>query len=120
MSPLYRRFFDRLPDGAHILDAGCGSGRDATAFATKGFRVTALDASEAVIVHALTGLPCALFSRSIQSVLCVQGIAPLVKIVIASTTFSAIGTIITIIDAISWKNRGVYQVFQSSAGLTSA
>ena len=64
MSPLYQRFLDRLPNGAHILDAGCGSGRDARAFATKGFRVTAFDASEALVVRArdLTGLPIELRS----------------------------------------------------------
>jgi SAM-dependent methyltransferase len=34
--------------GAHILDAGCGSGRDALAFLERGYEVTALDASEAM------------------------------------------------------------------------
>ena len=64
MAPLYQRFLDRLPDGAHILDAGCGSGRDARTFATKGFRVTAFDASEALVIRArdLTGLPIELRS----------------------------------------------------------
>lgn len=45
MSPLHARFLAGLPRGAHILDAGCGSGRDAKAFAKAGFRVTAFDAS---------------------------------------------------------------------------
>lgn len=45
MAPLYRRFLPGLPAGAHILDAGCGSGRDARAFAQMGYRVSAFDAS---------------------------------------------------------------------------
>jgi HKD family nuclease len=45
MSAIYQRFLARLKPGAHILDAGCGSGRDAKAFAAVGFRVTAFDAS---------------------------------------------------------------------------
>jgi SAM-dependent methyltransferase len=38
-----------LPPGAHILDAGCGSGRDSGAFLERGYEVTALDASEAMV-----------------------------------------------------------------------
>ncbi len=45
MSPIHQRFQALLPPGAHILDAGCGSGRDARAFADAGFQVTAFDAS---------------------------------------------------------------------------
>ena len=45
MSPLYARFLTALPHGATILDAGCGSGRDALAFAKLGFNVSAFDAS---------------------------------------------------------------------------
>ncbi|NJN00325.1 MAG: methyltransferase domain-containing protein [Aquincola sp.] len=45
MTPIHQRFLARLESGAHILDAGCGSGRDAKAFAEAGFRVTAFDAS---------------------------------------------------------------------------
>ncbi|MCD7763235.1 MAG: class I SAM-dependent methyltransferase [Lachnospiraceae bacterium] len=40
------RFMAFLPAGAHILDAGCGSGRDSKVFLKKGFIVTAMDASE--------------------------------------------------------------------------
>lgn len=45
MSPLYSRFLHHLAPGAHILDAGCGSARDALAFKRLGYRVTAFDAS---------------------------------------------------------------------------
>jgi SAM-dependent methyltransferase len=45
MAPIHQRFLARLPARAHILDAGCGSGRDAKAFAEAGFQVTAFDAS---------------------------------------------------------------------------
>ncbi len=45
MSPLQQRFLQHLPAKAHILDAGCGSGRDAKAFADLGHQVTAFDAS---------------------------------------------------------------------------
>ena len=49
MSALYQEFLPLLPAGAHIIDAGCGPGRDAMAFQSQGFRVTAFDASEALI-----------------------------------------------------------------------
>lgn len=45
ISELRRTFTDLLPRGGRILDAGCGSGRDAKAFAEQGFVVTAFDAS---------------------------------------------------------------------------
>lgn len=45
MSPLHQRFLSQLPTGASILDAGCGSGRDAKAFSDLGFVVQAFDAS---------------------------------------------------------------------------
>lgn len=45
MSGLHDVFLSRLPAKAHILDAGCGSGRDAKAFADRGFKVSAFDAS---------------------------------------------------------------------------
>jgi len=45
MTPLHERFLATLPAGASVLDAGCGSGRDAKAFAERGYAVTAFDAS---------------------------------------------------------------------------
>ncbi|MFU8785337.1 class I SAM-dependent methyltransferase [Aliidiomarina sp.] len=52
MSALYAEFVPLIPKGAHIVDAGCGTGRDALAFQALGFQVTAFDASEALIAIA--------------------------------------------------------------------
>jgi SAM-dependent methyltransferase len=48
MAPLYARFLALIPSGGHILDAGCGSGRDALAFRRLGYAVTAFEASPAL------------------------------------------------------------------------
>ena len=45
MQPLYHRFLPLLPEGASVLDAGCGSGRDTRYFFEHGYQVTAFDAS---------------------------------------------------------------------------
>jgi superfamily II DNA or RNA helicase/HKD family nuclease/SOS-response transcriptional repressor LexA/protein-L-isoaspartate O-methyltransferase len=45
MSPLHAKFLQHIGDGGVILDAGCGSGRDAKAFKDTGHRVEAFDAS---------------------------------------------------------------------------
>ncbi|MBQ7883029.1 MAG: class I SAM-dependent methyltransferase [Phascolarctobacterium sp.] len=39
------KFINRLESGSHILDFGCGSGRDTKYFLDQGFQVTAIDAS---------------------------------------------------------------------------
>lgn len=49
MTLIRQRFMARLKPGARILDAGCGSGRDARAFADAGFRVDAFDASAELV-----------------------------------------------------------------------
>ena len=46
MASLYYPFLSLLPQGAHILDAGCGSGRDSLYFLRNGYEVTAFDVSE--------------------------------------------------------------------------
>jgi hypothetical protein len=38
MSLMYREFLKFLPDNAHILDAGCGVGRDAKFFSMQAMR----------------------------------------------------------------------------------
>lgn len=45
LSDIYDRFLATISPGAHILDAGCGSGRDTNAFLDRGYKVTAIDAS---------------------------------------------------------------------------
>lgn len=59
MSALYQPFVAHLKPGARILDAGCGSGRDARAFHEMGYDVEAFDASAELVELARqhSGLP---------------------------------------------------------------
>lgn len=59
MSGLRSKFLSYLPSAAHILDAGCGSGRDSLAFKEAGYQVSAIDGSEAMCNQtvALIGQP---------------------------------------------------------------
>ncbi|ELY4510702.1 class I SAM-dependent methyltransferase [Cronobacter dublinensis] len=59
MSSLYAAFTPHLPAGARVLDAGCGSGRDALAFHRMGYDVDAFDASRELVAlaRAHSGLP---------------------------------------------------------------
>lgn len=61
---LYRPFLERLPPGAHILDLGCGSGRDSKAFREMGYDVTSVDGSAEIAAwaNAFTGYPVAVKS----------------------------------------------------------
>jgi 2-polyprenyl-3-methyl-5-hydroxy-6-metoxy-1,4-benzoquinol methylase len=64
MSDLINKFIKYLPDKAHILDLGCGSGRDSKTFLQKGYTVTAIDGSIEL---------CKLASKYIgQEVLCIR------------------------------------------------
>ena len=47
--PQRRRFIELLPRGGTVLEAGCGSGRDARYFAEQGFAVTAFDGSATMV-----------------------------------------------------------------------
>ena len=49
---IYPRFLDLVPEKGHILDLGCGSGRDSKAFLNAGYVVTAMDASNDVAIYA--------------------------------------------------------------------
>jgi 2-polyprenyl-3-methyl-5-hydroxy-6-metoxy-1,4-benzoquinol methylase len=57
---LYSSFLKELPPAAHILDAGCGSGRDTKAFLARGYKVKAIDASHqlALMATKFTGQHC--------------------------------------------------------------
>ena len=46
MSERYVSFLSRVKDGGHILDLGCGAGRDSAQFLKRGYQVTAVDGSE--------------------------------------------------------------------------
>lgn len=52
MGSLYIPFLSELPEGAYILDVGCGSGRDTLAFKNKGYTVDAMDYSEELVKRA--------------------------------------------------------------------
>jgi len=45
VAELYRPFLMEIPKNAHILDLGCGSGRDSKAFLDQGYNVTSVDGS---------------------------------------------------------------------------
>lgn len=77
MSGLHHRFLKGIPAGGHILDAGCGSGRDAKAFSGLGFRVTAFDGSPALTRLASDHVGQAVHVRrfnQIDEVACYDGI----------------------------------------------
>jgi len=52
LTAVYQQFLPLLTNDAHILDAGCGSGRDSYFFLKQGFQVTAFDASEVLVAKA--------------------------------------------------------------------
>ncbi|EIM31451.1 DNA/RNA helicase, superfamily II [Leptothrix ochracea L12] len=77
MAPLHARFLAGLPAGAAVLDAGCGSGRDARAFAERGYRVSAFDASPALAALASKhcGFPVAVRRfEDVEDIACFDGI----------------------------------------------
>jgi len=68
MGEIHRPFLEAIPAGGHILDAGCGSGRDARAFLERGYRVTAFDASPALAQLASAHLGQAVLVRRFAEV----------------------------------------------------
>lgn len=59
VSGIRDRFLTHLPEGARILDLGCGSGRDTLAFRNLGYDVVAVDGSEGMcrVAERNTGMP---------------------------------------------------------------
>ena len=59
MTEKYAPFLSRVKPGGHILDLGCGSGRDSAKFLQLGYTVTSVDGSEELcrIAEAHTGQP---------------------------------------------------------------
>ncbi|MFV9835043.1 MAG: class I SAM-dependent methyltransferase [Rickettsia aeschlimannii] len=49
LSDSYKAFTSYLPEQAHILDAGCGVGRDTKYFLSQGYQVTAFDGSTEMV-----------------------------------------------------------------------
>jgi len=49
LSHLYEPFLSLLPQGARILDVGCGGGRDLRAFRERGFKAFGIDPSPALV-----------------------------------------------------------------------
>lgn len=49
MDSIYKQFLTFVPENGTILDAGCGSGRDTKYFASLGYKVTSIDASQEMV-----------------------------------------------------------------------
>ena len=77
---LYEPFLERIEKGAHILDAGCGSGRDTKYFLDQGYKVSAFDASSEMVklASALTGEPVEtkMFHRDLTAIVGVPSTIP--------------------------------------------
>lgn len=77
MASLYAPFLRLVAPGGCVLDAGCGSGRDAKAFSMLGYRVEAFDASAEMVKLAAdyTGLPVQQMTfNTLGAVECYDGI----------------------------------------------
>jgi 2-polyprenyl-3-methyl-5-hydroxy-6-metoxy-1,4-benzoquinol methylase len=66
MQSSYRDFLQLLPNGGHILDAGCGVGRDSEFFLNAGYKITALDASIEMVRLAKKRVPNVLHQEFAQ------------------------------------------------------
>ena len=70
MSALYAEFLPLIPKHSHILDAGCGSARDAMYFKQQGFTVSAFDASPELAKLASNYLQQAVEVKTFQQLNC--------------------------------------------------
>ena len=61
VSPHLGRLTDAIPDGARVIDVGCGCGRPIAAFLSRRFQVTGVDISRAQIKLAKQSVPNATF-----------------------------------------------------------
>ena len=61
LTECYQAFEQHLSPGAHILDLGCGPGRDAKHFSENGYQVTGVDFSESMLEIARKEAPNAQF-----------------------------------------------------------
>lgn len=72
MSALYAEFLPHVKQHGHILDAGCGSARDAAYFKQQGFTVSAFDASENIARLASNYLQQPVEVKTFQQLECVN------------------------------------------------
>jgi len=70
MSALYAEFLPLIPKHGHILDAGCGSARDAMYFKQQDFTVSAFDASPELAKLASNYLQQAVEVKTFQQLNC--------------------------------------------------
>ncbi len=70
MSALYNEFLPLIAKHGHILDAGCGSARDAMYFKQQGFTVSAFDASPELAKLASNYLQQAVEVKTFQQLNC--------------------------------------------------
>ncbi len=70
MSALYAEFLPLIPKHGHILDAGCGSARDAMYFKQQDFTVSAFDASPELVKLASNYLQQAVEVKTFQQLNC--------------------------------------------------
>lgn len=72
MSALYAEFLPHVTEHGHILDAGCGSARDAAYFKQQGFTVSAFDASAELAALASSYLQQPVDVKTFQQLDCVN------------------------------------------------
>jgi cyclopropane fatty-acyl-phospholipid synthase-like methyltransferase len=63
LCPAIQRGLSVLPEGARVLDIGCGNGSLTAAWARRGWDVTGVDLSESGIAHAKASYPDIAFQR---------------------------------------------------------